>query len=410
MSGQSHLLRRRELFKLGGAGGLALAGTGLAMRQIAAELADAAAPSPVELRLGATDGHILLPGRGPLFTFGFVAMPLSLTVSQAVAQFKGKAQFPAPTLAFDQEVDVKLTLTNLGMVVRPDLADSHTVHWHGFRNPLSVFDGVPEVSVAVPPNRNFTYFYRPHDPGTYMYHCHFEDVEHVQMGMQGNLFVRPAQNKGAGSIPAGKYAYNDGDRSTEYDREFALLLDDLDTRPHDGSEAIQEFIWTDYKPNYWTINGRAYPDTIKHNGDSSLPSQPLSSLIQVNAGNRVLLRFANLGYEQHSMQLAGIPLHVIAEDATLLRGPGGADLSYRTNSIYIGPGEARDVLFTAPAYQAGAPGGTGSRGPYNTYLLKNRNAFATTNDGAPGLGGMVTEVRIHRDPLPIQTSANQTYA
>ena len=50
------------------------------------------------------------------------------------------------------------------------------------------------------------------------------------------------------------------------------------------------------------------------------------------------------------MQLTGIPLKVVGEDATLLRGPGGADLSYMTNTLYIGPGESRDVLFRAPAF------------------------------------------------------------
>ena len=78
--------------------------------------------------------------------------------------------------------------------MRPDLVDGHTIHWHGFVNAIPLFDGVPELSISVPIGRSFTYFYRPHDPGTYMYHCHFEDVEHVQMGMTGLLFVRPSQN------------------------------------------------------------------------------------------------------------------------------------------------------------------------------------------------------------------------
>ena len=68
------------------------------------------------------------------------------------------------------------------------------MHWHGFVNAIPLFDGVPELSISVPIGRDFTYFYRPHDPGTYMYHCHFEDVEHVQMGMTGIVYVRPKQN------------------------------------------------------------------------------------------------------------------------------------------------------------------------------------------------------------------------
>src|SRR4029453_9205337 len=110
-----------------------------------------------------------------------------------------------------------------------------------------------------------------------------------------------------------------------------------------------------------------YPQTVQpndYNGENSgittpnpnyddAPdvSQPNSSLVQVNPGERVLLRLANLGYQQPAMQVPGIPLHVIGQDASLLRD-GTTDLSYVTNTLYIGPGEARDVLFDAPAYDA----------------------------------------------------------
>jgi FtsP/CotA-like multicopper oxidase with cupredoxin domain len=255
-----------------------------------------------------------------------------------------------------------------------------------------------------------------------MYHCHFEDVEHVQMGMTSIVYVRPSQN---GTTIGGynRFAYYDGDGSTGYNREFALLLDEIWTTPHDNLEAIQETVWPDYKANYWTINGRSYPDTVVPNGSADpvtfeltpppgrpeLVFQPNSSLIQVNPGDRALLRLANLGYEQHAMQLPGIRMRVVGEDAALLRN-GAVDLSYLTNTVYIGPGEARDVLFTAPAFDASAPTATDSVGAYNIYLFKNRSLHALTNGGAPGLGGMVTEVRVYQgSPLPPQTAANQTY-
>ena len=164
-----------------------------------------------------------------------------------------------------------------------------------------------------------------------MYHCHFEDVEHVQMGMNGSIFVRPA------GFPNRAYA----DPATAFIREFAVHLNEVWTTPHDNLESIQETVWPNYKANYWTINGRCYPDTVKPNNDASLPAQPLSSLIQVNAGEATLLRFSNLGYEQQAMQLPGIRLKVVGEDASLLRntsGLGSVDLSYETNTIYIGPG------------------------------------------------------------------------
>jgi hypothetical protein len=187
---------------------------------------------------------------------------------------------------------------------------------------------------------------------------------------------------------------------------------------------VQEFIWSNYKANYWVINGRAWPDTIRPNNDpyfeyspGGLLSQPVSSLVQVNSNDRALLRIANLGFEQHTMQLTGIPMKVVGHDATLLRypttSPTGANLMYVTNNIYVGPGECRDVLFQA-AFNPSAPTSTDSVGTYNRYLLMNRNLQRLTNngtvDGATGLGGMATEVRVYSgSPLPDQSEPNETY-
>ncbi|RME43777.1 MAG: hypothetical protein D6791_14640 [Chloroflexi bacterium] len=414
--------------------------------------APTAGPVVIHRRLVATDGFIKLPGRAdPLYIFGFrevhaaevnqinpavsPATPVQdISVADLTQRYKGRVQTSAPILDVDEFVrdpldnisGLYLTVTNLGLVHRPDLDDAHTLHWHGFRNPISLFDGVPEVSVSVPPGRDFPYFFRPHDAGTYMYHCHFEDVEHVQMGMNGIVYVRPLQNGDTSLYPSGKFAYNDGDGSTGYDREYTLMLNEIDTRPHDNLIAVQEFLWTNYKANYWVINGRAYPDTVKASHDPSLiipetgeVGQPISSLIQANPGERILLRFTNLGYEQHAMQLPGIRMKVVGHDATLLRnppnppfGPNPVDLTYETNTVYIGPGEARDVLFTAPAYDA-SRNQTDSRGDHNVYWLKNRNYNALNNGGqvdpATGLGGMVTEVRVYKDDLPDQTEPNQVW-
>lgn len=377
----------------------------------------AAAAAPVTVALIATDGYIKLPGLfeadgvtpRDLYIFGFRRVTPGQSVSDLVANYKGQAEHTAPMLDFTANQDINIELTNLGLVGRPDLVDSHTIHWHGFRTPLSVFDGVPEVSIAVPQLRKFTYFYRPHDPGTYMYHCHFEDVEHVQMGMTGIVFVRSAE--------AHKRAYDTGGGlypvpNTNFDREFPILLNELWVEMHDNDENIQETIHTDYNPEYFTLNGRVYPQTLLGNEDASLPSQPNSSLIQVNAGERGLLRLANLGYQQHAMQLPGIDLRVVGEDATVLRSfasPHG-DLSYVTNTLYMGPGEARDVIFEAPPFDAAKDSGSDNKGTYNRYLFHNRSANKLANPNTPGLGGMATEVRVYpTGTLAAQTSAGETY-
>lgn len=390
---------RREFLKSAGLGAAAVAaGTGAGGLLLGSA---SAGPNKVSLALIATDGYITLPGRPAeqdVYIFGFREVPQNIAVTDLVAQYKQNAQHVAPILAFTQDDDIEVELTNLGLAGRPDLTDSHTIHWHGFRTPLAVFDGVPEVSIAVPPLRKFTYFYRPHDPGTYMYHCHFEDVEHVQMGMTGIVFVRPANTS---DDDKSKWAYDHV--STRFDREFPILLNEIWTLMHDNDENIQETIHTDYNPDYFTLNGRVYPQTIEPTNHADLPGQPVSSLIQCKPGERVLLRLANLGYQQHAMQLPGIGMRVVGHDATLLRSADKTkDFSYTANTLYLGPGEARDVLFTAPAFNEARASDTDEHGRYNIYWFRNRSANKLSNPGIPGLGGMATQVRVYEGGLPDQ--------
>jgi FtsP/CotA-like multicopper oxidase with cupredoxin domain len=423
---------RRDFLKAAGLGAAGTVVAGGVLGGLGQRLFLPASAATTTLALVGTDGYISMPGRegNPIYIFGFIPVETNLTIAQLTTKYKGHAQHTAPMLGFAQEDDIKITLTNLGLVQRPDLTDSHTIHWHGFDVPSPLNDGVPEVSVAVPIGKQLTYFYRPHREGTYMYHCHFEDVEHVQMGMTGIVFVRPRQD-GTAITFAGKtfsrFAYNDGDGSTGYDRHFAILFNEIEERQHDADRDIQEFIPTDYDPQFFTLNGRSYPQTVLPNDDPSLApamriatpnanygdaadySQPNSSLIQVNSGDRVLLRLANLGYLQHAMELPGIPLHVVGQDASLLRD-GAVDTSYWTNTLYIGPGESRDVLLDAPLYNGAAPSGTDGRGSYNVYYFKNRDWRKLSNHGLTGPGGMMTEVRVYAGGLPGQTAVGQTYA
>jgi FtsP/CotA-like multicopper oxidase with cupredoxin domain len=445
-----HGSTRRQFMKAAGVGAatvavgggvLSLARGGNAGAQVTAVSArDHVVLRGGNIALAATDGYMTMPGRedDPLYIFGFIPVPND-TVANLENEFKGQTQHIAPILDTTEGTDVYLRLSNLGLIQRPDLTDSHTIHWHGFRTPTALFDGVPEVSIAVPINRQFSYFYRPHNAGTYMYHCHFEDVEHVQMGMTSIVFVRPNGHP--------NWAYPDS--TTEFDRHFAILLNEVWSKFHDGDRDIQESIPTDYDPQWFTLNGRAYPQTVLPNDDPALPadlriltpnanvgddeaSQPVSALIQVNPGERVLLRLANLGYLQHAMELPGIAMQVVGQDATFL-GPGTSlgvtygDRRYTTNTLYIGPGEARDVLFTAPAYSGSAPTFSDSWGTYNRYFFRNRDYRKLQNNGSPGgggangaqtgLGGMATEVRVYASgsavPAPVLDSgripSNLTY-
>jgi FtsP/CotA-like multicopper oxidase with cupredoxin domain len=341
------------------------------------------------LHLTAGDGFVKMGDGRHQYMFGFAN---ATGVPQDMVMMHGMvaANFPAPTIELDEGDELYLTLTNVGMMIRPDLFDPHTVHYHGFPNAASVFDGVPESSISINMGSSLTYYYQNVRPGTFMYHCHVEATEHMQMGMLGNLYVRPAQDGSTvGGCASQTYAYNDGDGSTCYDVDFPIQLGSFDPTFHDASETVQPLPFALMEDKYAMINGRGYPDTIDPNplvpppeGNGAV-SQIVSSLIEANQGQKILLRISNLNVTRfYTLTSLGIPMLVVGKDASLLRGPGGTDLSYQTSSITLGGGEAYDVILDTAGI---APG---------TYFLYTTN-MGYLNNNEEALGGMMTEIRIN---------------
>jgi FtsP/CotA-like multicopper oxidase with cupredoxin domain len=227
-------------------------------------------------------------------------------------------------VAFDEDDEMFLTLTNVGMIMRPDLFEQHTIHFHGYPNASSVYDGVPDASVAINIGGSFTYYYLSPDAGTYFWHCHITPPEHLQMGMVGQLYVRPRQDR----VPAGQslysalqlqngqapgqtvvdlrtacnpandilcsavtppvantvtraatgtlcsgatstsasltpnYVYNDGDGSTCYDVEYPLQIHGFDPNFHFVGMTFNPEAFVDMKDKFFLLNGRSYPDTV----------------------------------------------------------------------------------------------------------------------------------------------------
>ena len=205
----SRRISRRNLLK---AAGLTAAAVGLAPSVqtlwlgTGAPVARGVGPDP-QLKLVGTDGWISLPKTPAIptfhpdvlapegystYIFGFRNVT-GLDDVQTHAQ-KNHAQHSAP---LSGPSEARWSSGPAIGLRRPDLFDAHTLHWHGFKNVIAFFDGEPTGSIAIPAGQTFTYVYMSHDPGTYMYHCHVEDVEHVQMGMTGLVFVRPKQDDNA---------------------------------------------------------------------------------------------------------------------------------------------------------------------------------------------------------------------
>lgn len=344
------------------------------------------------------DGFVTMTDGRPLYIFGFsdqTGTPSADVMSNGLLA----AAFPAPAIVVDQGKNFYLSLTNVGMVIRPDLFDPHTVHFHGFPQSSTVFDGLPESGIAINQGATLTYYYYLAEPGTFMYHCHVEATEHMQMGMLGNLYVKAAQNhlpdgtdlKGFIHQTGNQYAYNDGDGSTYYDLEYPLQLGGFDPDFHDASWAVQPLPFALMWDRYPMINGRGYPDTVNPNPlpapleNGGIESQTETSLVTATAGQKVLLRISNLNITAtHTLISPSIPLEVVGIDAKELMAADGTKLHYTTNSVTMGGGMSADVILNT----AGVPAG-------EYYLYASNLQYLANNDEATDLGGMMTKIVIN---------------
>jgi len=335
---------------------------------------------------------------------------------------------PAPMIAIDEGDELFLTLTNVGMVMRPDLFEQHTVHFHGYPNASAFYDGVPDASVAINIGGSFTYYYLAPEAGTYMWHCHISPPEHLQMGMVGQLYVRPRQNSVAtgaslyaqlntdqsdvskkcdrtdmlcsAQLPAAAnsvardatkhYAYDDGDGSTAFDVEYPIQMHGFDPNFHFVGMTFNPESFADNKDKFFLPNGRSYPDTINTaplstQATDGTPhfSQPLNTVINIPANGKALLRISDLNVtEFHTLASLGIKMHVIGLNARLLRDQDGNNMDYYTNSITLGGGETIDVILDA----------TGIAAPQKFYLYTPQ--LDHLSNDAENFGGMMTEVNV----------------
>jgi len=345
------------------------------------------------MHLGAGDGFVTMADGYLQYCFGFSDLT-GIPEEDAMMAGMLAATFPSPTIAVKEGQKLYLNLTNVGMMMRPDLFDPHTVHFHGFPQAAPVFDGVPDASISINMGSTLTYFYLLPYPGTYMYHCHVEATEHMQMGMLGNCYVYPKQDGTLYEYPPGsgrtytKFAYNDGDGSTGYDVDYPIQIGSFDPEFHDASLNVQPLPFALMKDTYPMLNGRGYPDTVVP-GPLTPPaenmgkiSQPYSSLITANQGERILLRLSNLNVTRfYTLSSPSIPMTVVGKDAKILRSTSGENLCYNTNSVTLGGGEAMDIILDTIEV------------PVGTYFLHTTNLNYLSNN-EEDFGGMMTEIHI----------------
>jgi hypothetical protein len=204
---------------------------------------------------------------------------------------------PGPTIEVNEGDHVRIIFHN-------NLPEDTTVHWHGLEIPIEM-DGMPFISQPpVKPGETFVYEFKLHQNGTFFYHSHGAMQE--MMGSIGLFIIHP------------KTAHKPA-----VQKDFAWVLQEfaaLQNNPVPNSMAM-EFNWL-------TMNGKAAPATTP---------------VIVRQGERVRMRFVNLGMDHHPIHLHGNQFYVTGTEGG--RIPQSA--WFPGNTVIVGVAQARDVEFDA---------------------------------------------------------------
>ncbi len=249
-----------------------------------------------------------------------------------LANGAGSMQFPGPTLIVAKGATVNITLNN-------ELAVPTSLVFPG-QTGVSAVGGTPGLITAeAAPGGSVTYSFVASMPGTYQYHSGTDMQLQVEMGLVGALIVRPA-------IGAGTRAYGHDD--SLYNDEILFLESEVDPVIHELVESgrADEVDFTAWRPTYWFINGRCFPDTLLPAGAGALPNQPYNCLPLMEPGQRLLLRFISAGRDYHPFHTHGNNFLLIARDARLLSTGVGADLALSDFTLTVPPGGTADAIFT----------------------------------------------------------------
>jgi len=238
---------------------------------------------------------------GTATLFGSTATPIWGYAANAA----DPAGLPGPVLEANEGDCVQVTLHNV------DIPEATSLLLQGQ-------DMIPDTT-GVAAGGSTSYVFSA-SAGTFLYEAGLiPNAQHqVAMGMYGALVVH--------SLTAGQ-AY--ADPSTAFDSESVLVLSELDTALN-SSATPATFDMRNYLPQYFLINGKAYPGT-----------SPFS--VEPGPGSTMLLRYVNAGLQAHSMSTLGFSQTIIAQD--------GQPYAYSHNVVAetIATGQTLDTLITIPA-------------------------------------------------------------
>jgi FtsP/CotA-like multicopper oxidase with cupredoxin domain len=209
-----------------------------------------------------------------------------------------------------------------------------------------------------------TYTWTTIRPGTYLYSSGTHPQVQVQMGLYGAL------TKDAG---AGQVAYRQGATNVVYANQATLIYSEVDPALH-AAVAAGTYGTTgprstlEYRPKYFLINGKSYPDAS------------LDPFITAPAGQPLLLRLLNAGLKTHVPTLTGQYWRMVAEDGNPVPY---LDNPRQQHTAFLPAGKTVDVLLT--------PGNPSTTDTVRHAIFDSRHF--DTNNGAPG-GGMLAKFEV----------------
>lgn len=250
----------------------------------------------------------------------------SILEGTTVNAYAVNRQVPGPRIELEQGDHVRFEVTN-------HLPEPSTLHWHGLIVP-NAMDGPAAVTQRrIQPGHTFVYDFVVPQTGTYFYHSHDNPDRQQGLGLYGALIVRPTQNpenlKRLASLhlPAERatapVAPADEVRA---DHEYTLQLQEWLERDGITYPAMN---MEGALPNYFTINGKAYPAT---------------DTVTMRVGETVKIRLigSNTNFV-HPMHIHGGPFTVVARDGVTLP----VEARYEADTVNVGPGQRYDVVWTA---------------------------------------------------------------
>jgi hypothetical protein len=162
-----------------------------------------------------------------------------------------------------------------------------------------------------------------------------------------------------------------------------MLLSDIDSAWHKSVQNpdnpnIPPFNAVNFKPDFWLINGRAFPDTLRPHplsvgSDQNLTQINYESYVHVKIHEKFLLRVINMGYQVVPWHIHGWHFMVAGKDAHLspfLKLSENCEhfdhqLTEMGFTATIGSGETYDLIITAED----------KRGLYKKYIVKGQDGF-----------------------------------